>query len=381
NSLGEHRASLAEGDKALTALTKVANPDLQQKAHIQILKADSLRSLTQLADAKQQLAEIERSPWLKSAPPSETVAQYWHVRGQVARAEYQWRLVKFYEGMALTTLDGLPISSQHLHDLVSYELANSNQMLKEYATAEQLFLKLKRSTEMRYGSNHYLHCLAIQGYGDILTRQYRYKEALAEVESSISCMRQTVGTESLPTAKSFIRLGGVYFSNDEWEKAAEFNLRGANIISAILGPATTDVLSPRLNAARAYKHARQPERAKAILVESLAFARSKLPEHHPLVQATRFHLAGTLLDMRQIEGVPALLNELDAKALDSQKPDALWDAYLKYQNARLALFSRDKATAARLLQEVETAISKDARRTLTIDRQSVSVLLAEAKRP
>ncbi|MDK2126423.1 tetratricopeptide repeat protein, partial [Parachitinimonas caeni] len=380
NSLGEHRASLAEGDKALTALTKVANPDLQQKAHIQILKADSLRALTRLPEAKQQLAEVERSVWLKNALPSEALAHYWHVVGQVAYSEYRWQDVKRSEAKALEILEATPSPSPQLREQARYALAYSYLALRDLPTAEKQFIALKQSSEKRYGKVHFLHCQAIQGHAEILTIQFKLKEAIAEAQSATDCVQQAVGENTMAYAKALTRVANAHFSSADWEVAAGIYLRAAQIATKANGAIVSQALVYRNNAARAYKSAGQPEKAHPLLIAVLADARTTLPEDHAIVQSIKFHLAGTLLDMKKTEGVEKLLAGLKVATLNSIRPDKLWDAYLKYQHGRLAFYTGDKKVARQLLEEAARELNKDSRATIAQERQLANQLLAEASR-
>ncbi|MFC4160135.1 protein kinase domain-containing protein [Chitinimonas lacunae] len=379
DGLGDFKRALSEGEKALAALAQQTEPDPLLLDNVHVTYASTLRSLSRLEEAEAQLALVEKSlPRLNEAP-NETLARYWYVKAKIASVNYAWHDVLRYNAKAAEVFERLPAPKSSLGGQIDYTMAHATKMVRDYPKAEAMYRALLQNSEARYGQVHYLTCIAKRGLGDVLSVQSRNHEAIPLIESAIRCIQQAVGEDTIEMGNGISRLANAYFSNDQWIKAAETNLRAAAIHERISGPTGKANLVAQSSAAWAFTLGGFPEKAKPIFARTLAQARQVFPENHPIVQIIRFNYADCLLDTRQIQGVRELLDGLDAKTLGSIRPDPVWEGLLAYQQGRLALLNGDQRQAMEWLEfaEREVAAKNPDKRTISLAR--IRQYLAKAR--
>lgn len=361
DGLKNYKAAAAESEKALAALAQQPHPDVETISVVRILYANSLRNLTRLKEASAQLDGVEESIAQHLPISNGTQARYWFARGLIARSLFQLEQAKRDYGRALDLLKTEAGAKLALSEEVEYNAVQVTRILKEFPAAEEMSHALLKKTVERYGSAHYLSCMATQGLGEVLTAEHRFSESIPTMQAALDCIRNATGAETIATARAASGLAAAYLSNQRWADAAGAYQSALTIFEKLEGPLALDTISSRSNLARNYALARKPELAKPIFLEALADARRAFSETHPIVQSIRFQLSDCLLELKDTQGVAELLANLDIKQLNSINPSPSWSARLRYEQGKLALLNGDKQHAAQLLESAASELEVNER--------------------
>ncbi|WP_374353241.1 winged helix-turn-helix domain-containing protein [Chitinimonas sp.] len=380
NSLGLHREVLEESQKTLVALAGLPAVDPAQIDAVRIVYANSLTNLTRIAEAKQQLDLVDKSLRPLSAAPSETLAEYWYVRGGVVQAgSYDWQAAQTMYERADAVMRQLPAIHSHLLEHNEFARERTIMNLRRYPEAERVARALLERNTAKYGKTHYLSCLAQRALADTLAIAYRDERGIQMSQQAFECMKEASGPDTTETARAYARVGNAYAFSKQWEKAAGIHLQAVEMADRHTGPKSNLAIVARNGAAWDLIQQGRFEQARTLLQTNLGHARASYGDDSPVIQAIRFNLADCLLNMSETQGVSALLHGLNADDLAKIRPEYEWAGPLKYEQGRLALLQGNKASARALLDASATLVERDKPATVIIPLERIRAEFAKAR--
>ncbi|MBV8657239.1 MAG: winged helix-turn-helix domain-containing protein [Burkholderiales bacterium] len=353
DGLGNYQDAITEGQKAMAALSQQPGHDPSLLDSVRIMYADSLQNLTQIDAATAELDRVATTLRPEQAPPSETLGEYWFVRGRIAALHYQWADAQHDQTMAANITRQLTAPHSHLLNLVEYHRARAAMMLNDFPAAERISRALHDANNARYGQDHYLSCMATLALGEVLAYERRTRESLALTQSAQDCIQHATGPNSVATARALTKLARAYELGRDWDNAYATEMQAIVRLDQVLGPNANESIVARNNAGWDLKQAGHLNEASAMFSQVLAHAKATYPDSHPTIQSIRFNLADCLLDMEETTGVAQLLAGVNVRDLAAIRSELTWEGPFAYEQGRLALMTGNMQAAVSLLQRAE----------------------------
>jgi tetratricopeptide (TPR) repeat protein len=219
---------------------------------------------------------------------------------------------------------------------ILFGLADNWMLLGRGAESEALYRELLAEQVQRHGSEHARTNVTRMGLGTALMQLGRNDEARGLLEQAQAALTRTLGPGHRLTLNARDGLATLRFKAGHFDAAAAEWAQVRSGFVALMGADSSYTLTAQTNQAMALQRAGQSGAAEALLRDALARARKNLKNDSPQVQQIRYTLADVLLDQRKPAEVPALIEGLDAAALNEAQQEADWPARLATLHQRLS---------------------------------------------
>jgi non-specific serine/threonine protein kinase len=342
--------SLAAGRNALR-LESALSPAEAMESHIWMSGAYGELGRLPLADKEIGLADGYRTA--AHLEQTRVGMLYWEYKSFVQGDAYRLADARASIGRAREIAAVAPGVSVAERETIEFQVADAERMLGHAAAAEAILVPLLQQQERRLQARHPLPCMTKVALAMVQGYQGRPQDGVPLAADALSCLQATLGPGDDHAFAAMDTLAGLHFQSDDWRNAEQVwteELRGRE---PALGDQNFKILTIRINIARCQSHLGDFAAAEGTLRPALVSARKAYRDDDPIVQGLRFGLLDALLDQRKTEGVAALLQGLDAKALATQMIANDWDARLRLQQGRLLLLQGDFARALEALQEAQ----------------------------
>ena len=262
---------------------------------------------------------------------------------------------------------------------IEFSYADTLRLSGNFAAAEQQAYDLLVREKRKLGSNSPQTCYTAALLSSILGFRGYATRGIAEVSKASTCLFKSLGPTNIRTIAAYQVMGNLQFQDGRYAEAAATYAKVADMSARVAGPNALRTISARENAAVSRQYAGQPAQAEALLVQTLAVARTALGWTHPTTEDLRYHLVDCRLDRRRTHGVDRLMDGLSARVLNEGEIEKDWAARLVYQRGRLALYMGRTKQAVLLLETAEKDIAaKDPNGPISVDAIRKLIRAAQA---
>jgi tetratricopeptide (TPR) repeat protein len=340
--LTRFRASLQAGRRAL-ALEDGMTPEEAMEVHVWMSAAHG-----EIGELEQARAEIAAADALRVKAHLENTRVgmlYWQYRSFTQADAYELENARASMQKARAIADAASGVSIAEREQIEFQIADSERMLGNFATAENILRPLLAREVARLGARHPLPCMTSLLLAVVLGYEERVKAAIPIARDARTCLEDTLGPQDDHTLSAMDMLAGLHFQDTDWRAASQVWTEELHRRQALVGEESFKLVMLRSNIARCKARIGDFPAAEAMLRVALDAARKAYPDANPIVQGVRFNLADVLLAQRRTGEVDELLDGLDPAALGKAAIANDWDARLQLAHGRLALLRGDFARA------------------------------------
>lgn len=359
SSLARFPESLAQGQKALRALAASGQVHSEAAVEAQLVYVVDLVQLGRLAEARDALADFSAAHPDQGLTPLQRARWLW-ARASVLSGDLSLKHALPLLTQAQAQLASLPPPLAPAADLlaerVAFDLAQTQMMLGDYASADSGLRHLVLRQETKYGASHQRPLYTRAALGACLGYEQQHDAAKAMLRVAAEGLARALGPQDRKTLSAQDQLAGVHFRLGDYAVAASLWTPTVAGYTALLGASNDTVVTVESNVGLAWLYAGEPARAETWLRQALAHARVNSQDEQPRVQELRFTLADTLLDLGRAADVPALLAGLTPENLNlaQQAPD--WPARIGWLQARLLRAQGRREAALQALDQVAAGL-------------------------
>lgn len=328
SNLSRHAEAVAAGQRAEAAFQAAPDADTGALQQVRLRLAVDLVQLSQLDEARRVIARIEATPAVPATATPAFRAQLLYARSWLTGGELALKESAALLEQALALVRPLDEAQAPGREKILFALADNWMLLGRGAESEALYRELLAEQVRRHGSDHTRTNVTRMGLGTALMQRGRADEARALLEQAQAALARSLGPGHRLTLNARDGLAMLQFKAGRFDAAATEWAAVQAGFAALMGADSSYTLTAQTNQAMALRAAGRPAPAETLLRDALARARRNLRNDAPQVQQIRYALADLLLDQQRRAEVPALIEGLDAAALNEAQQEPDWPARL-----------------------------------------------------
>jgi non-specific serine/threonine protein kinase len=192
-------------------------------------------------------------------------------------------------------------------------------------------------------------------YAQALANLSRYDEAEATLKDALRVVQRLMGEDHFETGMVWDYLGEVYQYTGRWRDAIAAHERAATIARLTVGAQSRNVAILSSELAVSHYYIEGAAEALPLLQAAHAALAAKLGQDSAFTQGTAFYLASALSDLDRPADAQALLEQVQADALNTLEPQQDWGERIAGLHGRL-LMQEGKPAEGRA--QVEDALGR-----------------------
>jgi non-specific serine/threonine protein kinase len=353
SELSRAQDAVVEGRRALAAFGADPAPDFKALQDVRIRLALDLVQLSKLDEAAAVMREVERDAGPPAAQQPEFRARLLYVKSWLTGGDLSLKESLAYGREAWALVEPLNEAQAPWRDKILFALADTLSMLGDAAQSEVLYRRLLAGQTRTHGAGSAQTYYTMVGLANVIGLQNRRAEAIAMLTEAAQGLSRKLGPRHRMTLTATDMLATLHLRQGDYARAIDEWSQVHGGYSALMGEGSSYAITVQTNLGVARQRGGHAAEAEPVLRSALARVRHIVKDADPQAQQVRYALADCLLDLRKPAEVDALLEGLDAEALNTAQQEPDWEGQLAYQRGRLAL-QRGKAVQAR--EQLEQAL-------------------------
>lgn len=274
-----------------------------------LAKSNELRDAGKYEEAlpfAQQIVDISKQKWgensAKYATSLQLLAQFYHRLRQYANAEELYLKVIKIRANVLGKEHSRYISSLNTLAYLYWETG-------KYSRAIPLYLEAKKTREKTLGKGHPDYAESLDNLASTYLYNDEYEKAEPLYAELIAIREKTVGKEHVAYATPLNTLGVLYMKKGDYAKAEPRLLEATKIKAKVLGERHPSYATSLDNLASLYKDKGDYDKAETLFLKAKQIRADALGEEHPDYAASLNNLAILYMDKGEYDKAEPLMLE------------------------------------------------------------------------
>lgn len=335
-NLSNFEAAASEADKAQADWAQSDSPDRAEIVRIRLFSVAPLSVLGRTAEVDRLLAAIE--PELKAqGMPAGLTAQWLFERGGASaeRMRLDAALADYRAAWAIAGKPGFP--NQGLAEQVELAASDLSSLTGDAAAGESLARDLLARQVQRWGARSARSCFTRTALANALGLRGEVEQGLQTAAEAAACLDAALGPTNQRTLDALRIRAELLMRAGRYDNAEARFAELSHRYEAIEGLKSSGAIDCDSNRGQALYLGGHATGAERWFSQTLARHRQQFEFSSPQMQTLRYWLARIRLDLGRRDGIPALLDGLDPRALNQADVRPDWPARLALENARAVL--------------------------------------------